>query len=43
MAYEYNYLDDQDKIVKQLLSVSNIRELNNLGKYLLLTEKIRNA
>jgi hypothetical protein len=27
----------------QLLSVSNIRELKNLGKYLLLTEKIRNA
>ena len=27
----------------QLLSVSNIRELKNLGKYLLLTDKIRNA
>ena len=27
----------------QLLSVRNIKELNNLGKYLLLSEKIRNA
>jgi hypothetical protein len=27
----------------QLLSVRNIKELNNLGKYLLLAEKIRNA
>ena len=27
----------------QLLSVCNIKELNNLGKYLLLAEKIRNA
>jgi hypothetical protein len=27
----------------QLLSVRNIKELNNLDKYLLLTEKIRNA
>jgi hypothetical protein len=27
----------------QLLSVHNIKELNNLGKYLLLAEKIRNA
>jgi hypothetical protein len=26
----------------QLLSVCNIKELNNLGKYLLLAEKIRN-
>ena len=25
----------------QLLSVCNIKELNNLGKYLLLAEKIR--
>ena len=27
----------------QLLCVRNIKELNNLGKYLLLVEKIRNA
>jgi hypothetical protein len=27
----------------QLLSVHNIKELNNLGKYLLLAENIRNA
>jgi hypothetical protein len=27
----------------QLLSVRNIKELNNLGKYLLLVEKICNA
>ena len=27
----------------QLLSVRNIKELNNLGKYLLLAEKIRNT
>jgi hypothetical protein len=27
----------------QLLSVRNIKELNNLGKYLLLAQKIRNA
>ena len=27
----------------QLLSVRDIKELNNLGKYLLLAEKIRNA
>ena len=27
----------------QLLSVHNIKELNNLGKYLLLAEKICNA
>jgi hypothetical protein len=27
----------------QLLCVRNIKELNNLGKYLLLAEKIRNA
>jgi hypothetical protein len=27
----------------QLLSVRNIKKLNNLGKYLLLAEKIRNA
>jgi hypothetical protein len=27
----------------QLLSVRNIKELNNLGKYLLLAEKNRNA
>jgi len=27
----------------QLLSVRNIKELSNLGKYLLLAEKIRNA